>query len=74
MFDIILGCLAYVKGGSLSQGHSQGLKGYLWVGSEGTMEEDNAATPTSDSTVPALLLKRSNCLSCLFILLKRLTV
>ncbi len=29
MFDIILGSFGYVKGGSLNQGHSQGLEGYL---------------------------------------------
>jgi len=35
MVDIILGCLAYVKGGSLNLSYSQGQKGYLWGGSEG---------------------------------------
>jgi len=35
MFDIILGCLAYVKGGSLNKGASGGRKGYFSAGSEG---------------------------------------
>ncbi len=35
MFDIILSRLAYVKGGSLNQGHSQGLEGYFRVVSDG---------------------------------------
>ncbi len=34
MVDIILSSFAYVKGRSLNQGHSQGLEGYLWGGSE----------------------------------------
>ncbi len=34
MFDIILSSFAYVKGGSLNQGHSQGLEGCLGGGSE----------------------------------------
>jgi len=32
-FHIILSSFDYVKGGSLNQGHSQGLEGYLWGGS-----------------------------------------